>query len=191
MFDDLHKQIKPSEITCHTGGAEGADVFWEKLSIEYGISVKAYSYKTSYHTSPNKVEISDEEYKDGIIAVKKANVVLKRKFYEKYYNLLSRNWQQVKNSDIILAVGFISQDSLYVEGGTGWAIQMAIDNSKEIFVFNQKDNKWYKWSVIYKKFRLCNSKVFITSKNFAGIGTRKLSIEGKNAIKSVFTDTFS
>ena len=92
MFDDLSIKIDPSKTTCHTGGAEGADTYWETLSTKYGLNVKAYSYKTPYHKSPNKIELSDEEFKEGIGAIKKANLKLRRKHFDKYYNLLSRNW---------------------------------------------------------------------------------------------------
>ena len=35
-----------------------------------------------------------------------------------------------------------------VEGGTGWAVAMAQSDtvSRDINVFNTKDNQWYKWN---------------------------------------------
>ena len=50
MFDP--PKIDKTKLTLHTGGALGSDSYFEKLSIEYGISVRAYSYKTKYHNSP-------------------------------------------------------------------------------------------------------------------------------------------
>lgn len=45
--------------------------------------------------------------------------------------LLRKNWQQVKHSDAIFAVSTIANDDT-VNGGTGWAVQMAIDNTNDV-----------------------------------------------------------
>ena len=90
MFDP--PKIDKTKLTLHTGGALGSDSYFEKLSIEYGISVRAYSYKTKYHNSPNKVEISEEDYLDGVSEVNRANKFLNRWGIHKYMNLLARNW---------------------------------------------------------------------------------------------------
>ena len=61
-----------NNITCHSGGATGSDYFFESIGESYGVKTKAYSYKTKYHKSPNKVEISDRDYMEGVIQIKKA-----------------------------------------------------------------------------------------------------------------------
>jgi len=69
MIDDFFENIKPIDLSmaiCHSGGADGADTYFEKIGEEYGIITKAYSYKTPKHNSPNKVEISEEDYLEGI-----------------------------------------------------------------------------------------------------------------------------
>src|SRR5690606_25205572 len=98
--------------------------------------VRAYSYKTKYHNSPNKVEISEEDYLDGISEVNKANKFLNRWGIHKYMNLLARNWAQVKYSKQIIAIGrivdpgqktsrgYCRSTGQSVDGGTGYAVQM-------------------------------------------------------------------
>ena len=103
IFDK--KPIDLANIICHSGGAEGSDTAWEKIGEKFGVKTKAYSYKTKVHTSPNKVEISDEDYKEGISEVNKANKFLNRYGIHKYMNLLARNWAQVKYSKQIFAIG--------------------------------------------------------------------------------------
>ena len=44
---------------------------------------------------------------------------------------LKKNWQQVKHSDAIFAVSTIANDDT-VNGGTGWAVQKAIDNTNDV-----------------------------------------------------------
>ena len=200
MFDP--PKIDKTKLTLHTGGALGSDSYFEKLSIEYGISVRAYSYKTKYHNSPNKVEISEEDYLDGVSEVNRANKFLNRWGIHKYMNLLARNWQQVKYSKQIIAIGrivnpgqktskgYCRSTGQSVDGGTGYAIQMGINNMRDIWVFDQFMEKWFRWS--YSSMSFVESECpSIMSNDFAGIGTREINQSGINAIEDVFRKTFS
>jgi hypothetical protein len=191
--------IDLSKATCHSGGAEGADSFFEQISKEYGVKTNAYSYKTDYHKSENKVEISNEDYKQGVIEIHKANKTLKRYGFDRYINLLARNWAQVKYSKQIFAVSTIvkpgekngkgkknSSNVEIVDGGTGWAIQMSINHNKEVFVFDQKKELWFRWSYVTNSFIQMKDSPIITEYNFAGIGTREINKVGINAIKELF-----
>lgn len=42
---------------------------------------------------------------------------------------------QVKNSDAVFAIGHLVRG--IVDGGTGWAVQMAIDDGKPVYVYDQ------------------------------------------------------
>lgn len=197
------KEIIPEKTTCHSGGAIGSDQFFEKCCEEYGVNVKAYSYKTNSHKGTHKFEISDEEYNEGIIEVRKANKILNRWGIDKYMNLLARNWSQAKYSDQIFAIGTIIKPrnknkkgyynkSKYdvVDGGTGYCVQMAINNLKEVFVFDQTTNKWNRWSYNKMCFLEMEDSPKIKSENFAGIGTRELNEFGEMAIKELFKKSF-
>ena len=105
---------------------------------------------TKSHQSDNKVEISDTDYNEGILEIRKANRILNRYGIEKYMNLLARNWAQVKYSEEVFAVGSIIKSgekdskgyknmSSYdiVSGGTGYATTMTILHSKPLYVFEQ------------------------------------------------------
>jgi hypothetical protein len=201
-FFNANKAIKLSDTTCMSGGAAGSDTYWCNIGKEYNVKTKAFSYKTGYHNSNDKVEISDEDYNEGIKAVHKANKSLKRYGFEKYINLLARNWAQVKYSDQIFAIGTIvesgkkSTDGYYnkskyqiVSGGTGWAVQMAVDNTKQVYVFDQKILKWFEWSFNTFKFKELLECPIISKLNFAGIGTREITEDGINAIKNVYIKT--
>tara|TARA_R110000868_G_scaffold146772_2_gene367764 strand:- start:3536 stop:4573 length:1038 start_codon:yes stop_codon:yes gene_type:complete len=179
------------QFYCHSGGAVGADTLFEKQATLHGIKTLAYSYKTNYHKSPNKVEITELEYEEGKIKIEQASDSLKRKINYKYMPLFARNWQQIKNSDEIFAVSELSfKTTFYVPGGTGWAVQMAIESQKPVFLFNQKVNLWYSWSYTLMEFIILKKAPKITKQNFAGIGTRKLNENGVNAIKQLLEDSF-
>ena len=52
-------------------------------------------------------------------------------------------WSQVKYSDSIFAIGYVDKSGTQVTGGTGWAVQMAINNKKPVFTYDQNDRQWF------------------------------------------------
>jgi hypothetical protein len=205
-LDDLFnsKPLKLDNITCHSGGAIGADSEFEKIGEEFGVKTRAYSYKTKSHTTPNKVEISDHDYDEGVIEVNRANKKLGRYGISKYMNLLARNWSQVKYSKQIFAIGTIVpagkknakgyySKSKYetVDGGTGYAVAMSINNEREVYVFDQVLDKWFRWSYNSLRFVELKDVPKITDQNFAGIGTREIKPNGIKAIRDVYEKTFN
>ncbi len=201
IFDK--KKIDKEFIVCHSGGAVGSDSFWESEGAKYGIKTKAYSYKTKIHNSINKVEISRDDYLEGINEVKLANRVLCRYGIDKYMNLLARNWAQVKYSDKLFAIGYIinpgeknkrgyynKSEFQSIDGGTAYAFRMAINNNKPVYVFDQGSNSWFRWSYVSMSFIKTDTPI-IDCLNFAGIGTRELSELGMDAIINVYKKTFN
>ena len=202
MIFEIDK-IDLANITCHSGGALGADTYWDQLGEPFGVKTNAYSYKTSYHTGKNKVEISDEDYQQGVDEINKANRVLCRYGISKYMNLLARNWSQVKYSTQIFAIGYIidpgmkspkgySSKAKYqiVDGGTGYAVQMGVNHNKDIYVFDQIKLSWFRWSYSSMSFIKLDETPKIKTQNFAGIGTREITSDSIEAIKDVYKKTF-
>ena len=200
-FDDIFgikKVLDKTKLICNSGGAIGSDFFFfEKFCLEKGIKVNAFSYMTKSHQSDNKVEISDTDYNEGILEIRKANRILNRYGIEKYMNLLARNWAQVKYSEEVFAVGSIIKSgekdskgyknkSSYdiVSGGTGYAVTLSIIHNKPLYVFEQSHDKWFKWSYISNAFIVCKEPK-ITTQTFAGIGTREIKPNGIEAIKNL------
>lgn len=187
--------------TCHTGGAIGSDIFFEVVSLKYNISVKAYSFKEHNTKSNNRIILTVPELFEGWDKAQIAAKSLKRNTYNLspyVKKLLSRNWFQVKNSESIFAIGNIldvkeqgqriknNTSKQIVDGGTGYAVEMAIQHNKPVYIFNQKDNKWYKWKLdIFAETSTPN-----LTKDFAGIGTRNLNKYGKFAIIDIFENSF-
>lgn len=176
-----------AEYTNHSGGAVGSDSYWGEVGERYGVASKHYHAQGS-ETPKGNTPVSREDLLEADTHLLKANETLKRRFpasNEYVNNLLRRNWQQVKNADAVFAVSTIKGN--IVEGGTGWAVQMAIDNGKPVYVFDQNTNKWYK----YNAGTWVETGTPTLTKNFAGIGTRKLSESGKKAIEDVYRATFT
>lgn len=203
MIDLFEDTIDLKNITCHSGGAIGSDSQWESIGANFGVKTRAYSYQTKYHTSPNKVEISDEDYKEGVDEINKANKHMDRFGINKYMNLLARNWAQVKYSTQVFAIGTIvepgakSTKGYYskakiqtVDGGTGYCCQMAINHLRDVYVFDQIKLKWFRWSYSTMSFIELKETPKIRTQNFAGVGTREITADGIKAIEEVYQKTF-
>lgn len=176
------------EYTCHSGGASGADTIWEKNCKEYNIKTIPYSFKNHNQESLNPHILTEAQLKEGFEQVQKASKSLKRNINnvsDYIKKLLSRNWFQVKNSEAIYAIGTINNNK--VNGGTGWAVQMAIDNKKPVFVFEQVENLWYRYDYTKMLFVPMYDEIPILTEEFAGIGTREINENGIEAIKKILS----
>ena len=184
------------DYTCHSGGADGADTLWETEGNKYNVTTVTYSFSGHVQNSPTPRTLTPTELAEGWDNVLIAEQTLKRKVHtinnnDYLKNLLSRNWFQVKNADVIYAIGrFTNIRKIHVGGGTGWAVQMAKDNNKPIYVFNLQNNAWYTWSYQFGKFLQYFPTLTIESENFAGIGTRRMNEWGVTAIKEIYKNTF-
>lgn len=180
------------EYINYSGGADGADTSFDWEGQPYGVKTVAYSfYGHNIKQSKNRWVLTTEQLDEGFEHVKIANKTLNRNVttissYVK--KLLCRNWYQVKNADSIYAIGILKNDKI-VDGGTGWACQEGIDNNKPVFVFDQNINSWFKYSYEENKFIKMSGIPYLTEK-FAGIGTRNLNENGKNAIKELYKSNF-
>ena len=171
----------------HSGGAVGSDSYWGQIGEKYGVTSRHY-HAEGARTPKGNTPVSKAELQEANEHLRKANETLKRSFptsNEYVNNLLRRNWQQVKNSDEVFAVSTIKNN--LVEGGTGWAVQMAIDLGKPVHVFDQNTNKWYE----YDNGTWIETGTPTLTENFAGIGTRNISEAGKKAIEEVYEHTQS
>lgn len=172
------------EYTNHSGGAMGADERWDAIGKMYGFNNHIHYYHVKKTFKGNR-PLTNEECDEGWDHVLKANLVLKRRPYN-YRSLLSRNWFQVKMSDAVFAISSLL-DNKTVKGGTGWAVQMAIDNNKIVYVFDQNQNQWFMFDFNTNQFEKCQ--VPKLTQNYAGIGTREINDNGLLAISDVYEKT--
>lgn len=180
----------------HSGGCPGSDMFWENEGNKYGITTIAYSFKGHTQEGKNPKILTEMELNIGFANVRLAEIPIGRKTahlkFKPYIKaLLSRNWYQVANSDAIFAIGTFQDDNRkIVNGGTGWAVQMAINNNKEVHLFDQSTDSWYIYDYDVEMFMRINYIPKITP-NFAGIGTRELKQNGEEAIKEILKYNFN
>lgn len=186
------------KYTNHSGGCEGADMAWELAGEPYDVHTIAYSFKGHKQYGKHPYVMTNEELGEGWASVLRADQTLNRNVLnlrsDYVRQLLCRNWFQVKHADTVFAVGKFAKNCNSVAGGTGWAVQMAIDISKPVFFFDQKSCGWYKYLGEVNEMRLDR---FVAAgpptltEQFAGIGTRELSDDGLQAILDCYTHTFT
>jgi hypothetical protein len=178
--------------TCHSGGCPGADMNWENEGNKYGVKTIAYSFFNHVQEGKNQKILTLTELEEGAEHVLIAEMSLNRRLQNLnsayVLNLLCRNWYQVKNSTSIFAIGtFINKNHNIVNGGTGWAVQMGIDNKKDVYLFEQEIGKWFMFDYYLHPFRFKEfNAIPALTENFAGIGTRKINVDGINAIKEIY-----
>lgn len=183
-----NKTVLPEETTMHSGGAYGADTVWENAATKYGVKTNAWSFEG--HTgviSPNAIVLTKEQLAEADGHLAKANETLERKWptsQEYKSNLLRRNWYQVKDSDAVFAVSTL--DNGIVTGGTAWAVQMALDTGKPVFLYEQNQKQW----LVNNGDGWKQTDTPTLTKNFAGIGSRQVNEAGEAAIEAVFEKTF-
>ena len=209
--ESIKKEVNDSnkaeqrEYVNHSGGALGSDTEWEAIGKKYGVKTNAYyTGEKSKLNSPNgNYEISKEDFEEGRYKVAQA---AKANWGYQYATMkdprLIRNWSQVKYADEIFAIGTLitagnpidtaGKDSrvaikTIVSGGTGYAVEMAIQAGKKVYLFDQNKNKWYESTG--KSWKPTETPIL--TKNFAGIGTRNINKNGIKAIEDVYKKTFN
>lgn len=194
----------------HSGGAEGSDSIWEDIGKEFGLETNNHYYVkgTKFKPKRGNFPISKDDYKEGR---KEAAKAAKRNWGYSYSAMkddrLIRNWAQVKYSDAVFAIGHIvgtgepmfphlkgdTRTSIApaVQGGTGYAVGMAINHNKPVYVFNQTkgtyDVGWY----MYEDGDFVPIDTPALTEHFAGIGTRYPNEAGKQAIRDAYEATIA
>ena len=191
-----------------SGGAEGADRAWANAATKLGIPVFNFTFNRHLAQAmlnkglPRK--LNEAELERANTEVAKSSESLNRpieNMSEYVYNLQRRNWHIVNAAEAVYAVGPILRDGALrmkaVDGGTGWGVDMAIRNKKDVYVFDNSSkkkhvgttNKWYKYSRTLGRFEEIIEPPK-PPKNWGGIGSREISKTGENAIESFLNKHF-
>ena len=176
----------PEDYTNHSGGAYGADTFFDLIGREFGVENHNH-YKSKDNPNVSKklrnqnvesVILTDEQMDEAYTALEK---IEKKKLQRNRTNdLKARNYFQVKNADAVFAVASLDWSSpkygipeaTNVKGGTRYAISFAKLAKKPIYVWDVGTESWYDLSK-GSTFQSMTETPVLT-KNFAGIGSRNL-----------------
>ncbi len=152
------KMIYIMPAILNSGGAIGADTIFGDCARQIGHGVCHYGFQGMKSEWGCYVKLlSSVELYQANEPLTQANKTLHRHFptrAEYVNNLLRRNYYQIKDSRFVYAVAPLNDDNKTVQGGTGWAVQMAVDRMiMIIFLFDLKSNKWHQYFRLRESFR--------------------------------------
>tara|TARA_R100000988_G_scaffold19136_1_gene9407 strand:+ start:1517 stop:11284 length:9768 start_codon:yes stop_codon:yes gene_type:complete len=176
-----------------SGGAKGADRLWSTVLSKKGFATIHMMPETTAHrkTIPEFFEalkkgnvkgvdrgVSSKELLEAGSALEEANRTLKRGEITKYgdwaYELIARNYFQIKGANSVYAVAELEGNKRTVKGGTGWAVQMALDKGlQEVYVYHPPEKSWFRWTPEVNRFKAINYTPKLR-RNPAVIGSREI-----------------
>ena len=194
--------IANRHITLHSGGANGSDYYFERTALalsEYDVISHSFEgHRISKHPPATKYLVKKhndtELYGLAMQFIMRAAERLGRRIPQNKYaqRLVLRDYFQIQDSQLVLAVCFLNKYGSTIEGGTAWAVECAKEANLPIWLYNQNDNWWYYYSYKGMVFLPCKNlppEAFIRKgteyTKITGIGTRQLSDSGREAIKNI------
>ena len=193
-----------------SGGSEGADRAWATAADKLNIPI--FNFTFSEHQAQAMLnkgftrKLTKPQLEDANSEVTKSSISLDRpidNMSDYVLNLQRRTWHNIKNVSSVYAVGpLLRKGNLSmkaVDGGTGWGVDMAIRNNKDVYVFDNSSkaqhqgaitNRWYKYNKGLETFQEVQGEPPQPPKNWAGIGAREISKSGENAINSFLNKHF-
>lgn len=169
----------------YSGGATGSDTYFEQQMINNGGSVEVIDIDYYDSLSDENKDKYDKEYLE--VAEQ-----LNRIIFNKNTNtgkLVRRDMIQADKATNIIAVANgltkINDKYISVNGGTGYAVQRAINRQIPVLVYDQITKKLYTYDYSLNEFVKANLPKVIEN-GTALIGTRELNVIGKNFINNLF-----
>jgi hypothetical protein len=184
------RPVDPRRFRLASGGCKGAEAEFGACAERWGLTEVNYTYSGN----PQQVRsrglqvLTDDELQRGEFSLVYASRRLHRPLTKIPFvrSVLQAIWHQITTSRQVFAVGVVQADGT-VKGGTGWGVELARLWHKPLFVFDQTQRAWFRWSGT--AWEPAAAPV-ITSERFAGIGTQTLSDDGRAAIRDLFQRSF-
>ena len=194
MTEEEHNE--PIRLPAHgytlmSGGANGAESLFGECAEQFGLNEQTFSFPgRQVSRQRGLIELSNAELHEGEVS----NIYLQNHLHRSFPNtpafrkVIQTIWHQVTTAGEVFVIGKVEDDQT-VKGGTGWAAELGRHLHKPVYVFDQDKNKWFAalpgkdgWDSIENPR--------ITKARFTGTGTRKLTAEGEQAIRTLFARSF-
>jgi len=145
---DVEEEMQLSIGSGHvlyTCGAKGTDKLAEEMAKHFGMQVEVIvppNHPRAQYASPSTVEVLVLANPHLHQAAHKLCKRVPSHFYT--LQLLQRNYQIAKKAHTIYAFGTLEKYAKRVKGGTGWTVQLALDQGKEVYLFDIPSQTWYR-----------------------------------------------
>jgi len=188
-FVERARPLPRGAYTLLSGGAEGAESLFGACAEHHGLQELNFSFAGRQpHRTRGLVELSQDELSQGEVSRGYIERNLGRKFPNtpNFQALIQTIWHQVATAGEVFIVGLLLPDGS-VNGGTGWAAELAKHFHKPVHLFDQERRQWLDWDGrAWKPV----APPRIGHARFTGTGTRYLNQAGREAIEQLFTRTF-
>jgi hypothetical protein len=181
--------MKREDCILFSGAATGAEAAFGEAAERYGIEEVNFTFEGHKDARTRGIRVLTHlELKQGDVSLAYISRLMNRTFPDTplFRKILQSIWHQVNSGQEIYVIGSILKDGT-VKGGTGWAAEFAKLCNKPLYVFDQEDSEWRRWTGD-EWTRESNPR--ITHTNFAGTGTRALLANGNKAINDLFDRSF-
>jgi len=187
----------------YTGGAKGTDELAEEIAKHFGMQVEVIvppNHPRTDYVSPSTVEVLVLANPHLHQAAQKLCKCVPTHFYT--LQLLQRNYQIAKKAHTIYAFGTLKKDAKRVKRGTRWPVQLALDQGKEVYLFDIPSQTWYRSEnhdyvsdnsaclVAGSKLLPWGLKPPTLHQSSAVVGSRDLDEKNQQEIKALFNRTF-
>ena len=173
----------------YSGAAQGAEAAFGEAAERHGIQEVNFTFDGHSDARTRGIRVlTSEELRQGDVSLAYVSRLMNRKYPDTplFRKVLQSIWHQVNNGHQIFVVGAILPDQT-VRGGTGVAAEYAKFFNKPLFVFDQTQNGWFRWT---GDAWTPASDPKVTERHFTGTGTRFLEANGRTAIDKLFARSF-
>ena len=189
VVTEAQRTLNSAAVTLYSGGAKGAEAAFGACAARWGCTEVAFTFDGHrQERSEGRYELSPAELAAGDVSLQYVSKRLNRTYNEQgglIRGVLQTLWHMVSRSQQVFVVGAIQDDGT-VRGGTGWSVELARTWSRDLWVFDQAKDDWYRWD---GQAWVVGVPV-IRSVHITGTGTRKLTPGGREAIAELFERSF-
>jgi len=181
--------MKPEDCVLYSGAAKGAEEAFGTAAERHGIEEVNFTFEGHNDSRTRGIRVlTHAELKQGDVSLTYVGRLMSRTFSDTpvFRKILQSIWHQINNGQEIYVVGHILKDGT-VKGGTGWGAEFAKLCNKPLFVFDQDQDRWFRWTGQAWDEQ---STPAITHHKITGTGTRVLKANGAKAINDLFDRSF-
>ena len=140
----------------YSGGAIGIDEYAEQCAKDCGmhthVVIPPHHQRSKFITPLRPEDLEEAEPYLQRVAERTRRPLFTPNTFSRHLQL--RNFHIVKWATAVYAFGFFQQQPpltathslpVNIQGGTGWTVQLAVDQHKPIYFYNIPDHRWYQY----------------------------------------------
>ena len=177
------------DCVLFSGAANGAEAAFGEAAERHRIEEVNFTFEDHADARGRGIRVlTHRELEQGDVSLAYVSKLMHRRYKDTplFKKVLQSIWHQVNSGREIYVVGKILPDET-VKGGTGWGAEFAKLCNKPLFVFDQDQDAWFRWS---GQGWEAEAEPVVGHQHFAGTGTRFLEENGRAAINSLFDRSF-